>query len=473
MELDRQLGWLVLSWRHVTGDDVSELADRWQQGWVPAYAECAAAEEQAGLARGRLSSLIDLVRIAEADQAPAAQRSRWPAPDRSQLPELLELAVGGHATAAHWRDLGAMLRADPELAPKGQELDALLSHLANALPRGVKHAYRLMRCAALDLASLPEVRAPMVAAIRDCVGDPDGPSFLETIGLLEQIPTPESHRLLLDLLEQTPSRAQRQYAAELASEAIARGEFSEAERSRVLLRVLTSWRSDPLVAREDLGQLIDVLPLGLASALARDERVSGAVVSDPMAGMETDEAHRWSHALAQRALGTWPAGGEHLESSLAEVITQCLFVRNAERRWRAALTLSASPFQVGLADGLTGLLKRPGVPPGLRQRAAKALSHVVSAGSTLQMVPLLHDPDPAVAERVTMAYGHTTFSETADQVLRRRIPSTAEPLGRACVYALGMTGSPGIAVLVESQHAPRWQRHTARWWHETGSAIHA
>ncbi|QIX25512.1 hypothetical protein ncot_02090 [Nocardioides sp. JQ2195] len=468
MEPDRHLGWLVLSWRHTIGDDVSGQVAAWHTGWVPTYDECADTEGRARLARGTLTSLIDLVRL------PSPPSSRRPATVGEAFGELLEVALEGRASAAQWWDIGASIRDDPARAPQGEALEALLFRLANALPRGVKHAFRMMRSAALDIAEVPALQGPMVRAIRDCLGDPEGPSFVETIGLLEQIPTAESRGVLLELLETTRSRSQRQYAAELAAETLARGEFTEAERSRVVLGVLKSWRSDPVVAHEDLGQLIGVLPAGLAEVLARDGRVSAAEVADPMAAISVPEASRWSHDLAQRSLADWPAGGEPVVARLESLVHQCLFVSNPELRWRATLLLSASPFQPGLAHALIGLLRQPGVPVGLRRRGAKALSHVVSEGSTLQLIPLLHDPDPAVAERATMAYGHTTYSGTADQILRRGgIPPEQQPISRARVYALGMTGSPGIAVLAESTTAPRWQRQNARWWHEHGPAIHA
>ena len=39
------------------------------------------------------------------------------------------------------------------------------------------------------------------------------------------------------------------------------------------------------------------------------------------------------------------------------------------------------------------------------------------------------------------------------------------------MYALGMSGSPGLAALATSDTAPEWQRTAAHWWGEHGSAI--
>ena len=42
---------------------------------------------------------------------------------------------------------------------------------------------------------------------------------------------------------------------------------------------------------------------------------------------------------------------------------------------------------------------------------------------------------------------------------------------RAKMYALGMTGSPGLQAIAKSTDAADWQKAAARWWIDQGSAI--
>ena len=44
---------------------------------------------------------------------------------------------------------------------------------------------------------------------------------------------------------------------------------------------------------------------------------------------------------------------------------------------------------------------------------------------------------------------------------------------RGKMYALGMTGSPGLAAIARSTDAPEWQKSAARWWIAQGPAIRA
>lgn len=459
----RRIAWLLDAWG-VWSADCDVVPDDGRAGDAD-YDECVRVEQHTGLAVGRLSSLVELWGRSSA-RPPTLERGR----------ELLELAEQGQLSAAQWREVAAHLRARPREAPTGAELDELILSLMFALPRGVGHAFRLLRVAATDLAAVPELRLPLVDGIRACLSDVDGPSFLEPIGLLDTLPGPEAHRLILDLLEQNRSRPQRQFAAGLATEVLRSGAFGAAERSRLTLNVLAIWRSDPLAAHADLGQLIEVLPPGLSSALARDARPAAVSVgTGSAAGPEEIDTLR--DFLVARVLesseGIGERAADHLRPMLGTLLRQALFELNSERRWRAGLVLGASPYDAGVASAVVDLLRRPGIDPVTRVRAGALLNHTARPSHVLRMIPLLGDDDLVVAAKVTTAVGHASYNPVADQVLRSRLPREQVPLGRARVYALGMTGSPGLAALAASDSAPRWQRHTARWWHENGSAITA
>jgi hypothetical protein len=62
-------------------------------------------------------------------------------------------------------------------------------------------------------------------------------------------------------------------------------------------------------------------------------------------------------------------------------------------------------------------------------------------------------------------------SPMSDQVLRSTLGTDLTALSRAKLYALGMSGSPGLAAIAASEQAPEWQRVAARWWVEHGPAV--
>lgn len=469
MNWDRYLGWLVLAWRLARdeGPDPERFRE-WQAGrWVPTYDDLADVERLADLPPKAITSLAGLLRV------PVEARE----PSVGDADELCHRALAGEASAAEWSDLGRLVRVHPHVAPSGDELETLILRLLNALPRGVKHAYRLMRVAALDVASVPELREPVVEGIRVCLEDTEGPAFLEPIGLLDQLSTPKANALILDLMERPRSRPQRRYAAGLATQVLLRGAFSEAERARVVMNVLAGWRSDPAEAEEDLGELVDALPPGLATVLGRTlpgtEADGAADEVDAAEDVAEPHASKVSDVVASRALEHAGDGAEFLGPLLTDVLRQALFYRNAERRLRAGQVLSSSPFAPGLAEGVVDLLNAPGTPATVRRRAGALLNNVVSQRQVLRMLPLVADDDPAVAASVTTAFGHTSYSEVADLVIRQSVPAERLPMGRACLYALGMTGSPGIPVMASSRTVPKWQKHTAAWWHQHGAAIYA
>src|SRR5699024_10674325 len=134
-----------------------------------------------------------------------------------------------------------------------------------------------------------------------------------------------------------------------------------------------------------------------------------------------------------------------------ELLRQALFFRNTERRLRAGQVLSSSPFAPALADGVLDLLADPDVVETVRRRATALLHNVVGEQHVLRMLPLVRDHDIGVAASVTTAFGHTSYSGVADLAIRQNVPAEWLPLGRACLYALGMTGSPGIPVMASSR----------------------
>src|SRR5690606_34907527 len=132
-----------------------------------------------------------------------------------------------------WSRLGWALVAGPRPALHGDQPQRLAAALMRELPRGIKHSYRHHRVASILFTSLPLMAPPLVDGIRGCIDNPEGPAFLEPIGLLAQIPRPEARDLVLDLLERPRTPAEGRYAGWLAAQVLQRGDFDEAQRSRL------------------------------------------------------------------------------------------------------------------------------------------------------------------------------------------------------------------------------------------------
>ena len=59
----------------------------------------------------------------------------------------------------------------------------------------------------------------------------------------------------------------------------------------------------------------------------------------------------------------------------------------------------------------------------------------------------------------------------SDQALRNTLGKEWSPRERAKMYALGMSGSPGLLAISKSKDAAAWQQAAARWWIEQGPAV--
>jgi hypothetical protein len=156
---------------------------------------------------------------------------------------------------------------------------------------------------------------------------------------------------------------------------------------------------------------------------------------------------------------------------LARLVREALFHRDSERRHLAALLLSASPFAEAVTDQLLELLARGGVPSVVRRRAAVLVRYLATDVHRMRMLRLLDDPVEEVAIALAQGLGHVSHNPLSDQALRASLSAEWSEVQWARMYALGMTGSPGLPVLARSVSAPAWQREAAGWWVEAGPAI--
>jgi hypothetical protein len=470
--------------RALTAHGCEASADQvlaWESGLAdPTYVAWIGYERALGLRHCSLASSREYLRV----YLPAGSLPRLTGPshpvaghlerDRDR-DRLLARGVAGTCTPLEWVALSGHLLADPDWRLHEEDAHALTDEIVGQLARGVDVAYRLLAVAAAGIASVPAMRAPMVAGIRAYLGDPEVQVVYDPLGLLDQISSPEAVDLVLDLYERAPDRAMYLHAVWLATQMVVRRNLDDRQRARLGVLTLTRWRAEPERAPRDLAQLIAVLPAGFREAFSRAAAQGGntdfGYVLEHGEDVSAVAAERLAGRIVDAVVRVTPNGVGPDRADLDSLVREGLFHRESERRHLAAVVLSASPFGPSVAEAALDLLGERDTVPLARGRMATLCSYLAADDHRLRLSQFVRDPDETVAAAITLTFGHLEFSTTSDQVLRHTIPSYAGSLGRSHMYALGMTASPGLAAIAASSAAPDWQRRAARWWQRLGPAI--
>jgi hypothetical protein len=296
------------------------------------------------------------------------------------------------------------------------------------------------------------------------------------LGLLDRLPTRRAAEIVLRTLEHPGTSGEFLLAVWLATMKIARGDFTSEERGRLDVIVLRHWRRDPAAASEDLAELIAELPEGMRSTLTtaatRAGRSALGYTVEHAEDVGAAEARTLAEAIARGARNRVPQAPSYDQDRLLpRMVREALFHRDSERRHVASLLISASPFAGGVTDELLTLLEDSGHRPWIRSRAATVARYLGGESHRLRLTRFLDDPSPDVVVDVVQGLGHLPYSRLTDQVLRASLRSQYDDVGRATLYALGMTGSPGLTGILGSPGRPEWQKAAARWWLATGPAI--
>ena len=458
------------------------LVSRWESGEIPvSYEAMTAYEEVLGLEAGRISSLTGYIRAAIPGVRTRVIRPQLDPTTpafAARLDELLDLAEDGLALARDWQELGWQLAVAPLVHLRASTWETLATRIVTVLPRSVRVPYRQYSTAAMNLASLVRSHDFLVDAIGRYLADPDVQVVLNPLGLLDRLPTRRAASIVLEMVEQPRSQPASRLAVWLATQKIARGDFTPEERARLDMIVLRRWRSGPARAADELAELIAELPEGLRSTLTSAASKAGqrklGYVVEHGEEIAAARAREISVGLAESARTRVPQQAAYDEDRmLPRLLREALFHRDSERRHLASLLVSASPFGRAVAEEMLDLLADREMPGWVRARAAVLVRYLCGDEHRVQMLRFLDDKDPAVATPVAQAFGHLAFSALSDQALRNSLGEQDTPLERARLYALGMTGSPALASIAGSGQRSAWQRGGARWWLAQGSAIRA
>jgi hypothetical protein len=460
------------------------LISRWESGEIPiSYEGMSAYERALGLEEGRLSSLTGYIRSAIPGVRTRVVRPQLDVSGDDfsrRLDDLLDLAEDGEALATDWQDLGWYLAAVPHVHLRRATWENLCHQVVNLLPRAIRVPYRQYSTASMNLATIPRAQDYLVEAIDDHLSDPDVQVIMNPMGLLDQLPTREAARIVLDKIETPPTASAFRLAVWLAAQKMSRGDFSSDERSRLDMLVLKLWRQNPAKASEDLAELIAGLPEGLRSTLTsaadRAGRRKLGYVVEHGEEMVASQARALARELAEQARAGVPQPPAYAEDRmLPRLLRESLFHRDSERRHLASLLISASPFGDAVTDALLQLLDggRERVSPWVRARAATTVRYLGSDLHRMRMLKHIEDPDPDVVTVIAQGLGHLSYNRFSDQVLRASLRQTYSTVERAKMYALGMSGSPVLPMLLKAPRTPAWQQSAARWWLAKGAAIRA
>ena len=500
-DIDARIGWLLAMSRLHHKDAafkdgaqfVSALGDagfpasrslisRWESGEIPiSYEGMSAYETALGLEQGRISSLTGYIRVAIPGVKTNVIRPQLDVSSSAfsmRLDELLDAAEDGGACARDWQDLGWHLAAVPVVHLRAQTWEAITHQVINLLPRSIRVPYRQYGTATMNIASIPRAQGFLVEAIGHYLADPDVQVIMNPLGLLDRLPTRASAGIVLDIIEDPRTDAAFRMAVWLATQKVARGDFSPEERARLDMIVLRRWRANPAKTGEDLAELIARLPEGMRSTLTNAATKAGrrklGYVVEHGEEIVASKARAMSHEIAESARSRTPQSADYDEDKmLPRLIRESLFHRDSERRHLGSLLVSASPFCDTVTDEMLAMLDTPGLPGWMRARAATLARYLGNDPHRMQMLKFLDDPDSAVAVSIAQAFGHMTFSESSDQAIRSSLSDKFSAGERAKFYALGMTGSPGLEAIMKSNTSPDWQKSAARWWIAKGPALRA
>ncbi len=455
------------------------LLSRWESGEISISYEAMTAYEIAlGLQTGALSSITGYIKAAIPGVNTRVIRPRLDPSSiafADRLDELLDLAEAGSALARDWQELGWHLAAAPMIHLRRGTWETLSRHLVQQLPRSLRVAYRQLSTTAMNLAAVPRVQDLMVEAIAEYVSDPAVQVITTPAGLLDRLPTRKSARLVLELIERPQNSLTYATGVWLATQKVVRRHFDQAERAELDMLVLEAWRRDPVQASVDLAELIAELPEGMRATLVQaaakaGRRRLGYVVTHGE-DLVAAKAEQFSQEVADAARAGAPQDPSYDEDRmLPRLIREALFHRGSERRHLAALLISASPFGATVADELVERLSEP-YPVWMRGRIATLVRYLCNDNHRMRMLAHLDDEVDAVGIPIAQGVGHQSRNLLSDLALRTSLQAQWTPRERATMYALGMSGSPGLLVLSKSADVPAWQSAAARWWLAQGPAI--
>lgn len=498
-DIDARIGWLLAMSRlhhrdqtYLDGRRFAEalghagfpasrsLVSRWESGEIPiSYEAMTAYETVLGLQVGQISSITGYVRATiPAVKARVVRPKLDPSTPEfaDRLDELIDMAEAGTAYARDWQELGWHFAAAPMVHLRRSTWEELSGRLIHQLPRTIKLAYRQLSTAAMNIAALPRAQDFMVDAIAQYISDPAVQIITSPAGLLDRLPTRRSARLVLEMVEKPQNSLTYATGVWLATQKVIRRDFDERERTELDMLVLKAWRRSPAQASEELAELIAELPEGMRATLVHAADKAGrrklGYVVEHGEDLVASKADQFSNDLVVAARARVPQEPTYEEDlMLPRLIREALFHRDSERRHLAALLIASSPFGQAVTDELLLRLAGPWNVEWIRARLSTLVRYLSDDSHRMRMLAVIDDASDEVATPMVQGIGHLDYSATSDQAIRNSLGNEWSRRERGKMYALGMSGSPGLLAITKSSSAAHWQQAAARWWIGQGAAI--
>ena len=498
-DIDARIGWLLAMSRLHHRDDTfldgrrfseglgdvgfpasRSLVSRWESGEIPiSYEGMTAYERVLGLQVGQISSITGYIKATIPALKTRVVRPKLDptTPEfADRLDELIDMAEAGTAYARDWQELGWHFAAAPMLHLRRSAWEDLSGRLIHQLPRSIKLAYRQLSTAAMNMATVPRAQDFMVDAIAQYLSDPAVQVTTTPAGLLDRLPTRRAARLVLEMVEKPQNSLTYATGVWLATQKVIRRDFDEGERTELDMLVLRAWRRSPTQASEELAELIAELPAGMRGTLVHAADRAGrrklGYVVEHGEDLLASKADQFSNELAGAARARVPQDPAYDEDlMLPRLIREALFHRDSERRHLAALVIASSPFGAAVTDELLVRLAGERSAEWIRSRLSTLVRYLSDDTHRMRMLALAEDASDEVATPVVQGLGHLSYSAMSDQAIRNSLGSEWSSRERAKMYALGMSGSPGLISIVKSSSAVAWQQAAARWWLAQGPAV--
>ncbi len=156
---------------------------------------------------------------------------------------------------------------------------------------------------------------------------------------------------------------------------------------------------------------------------------------------------------------------------LQRLVRESLFHGHQERRHQAAVLLSVSPYREGVAAALAELVEI--ADDSVANRAVMLLRQLATEEQRSHLQRWAGDDSRRqIRGTAILTLGRLPqgLREDEEPMVLEALTSGGRATQRACLYALGMSGSSAVKELSDCDN--ELHRRAAQWWARTGPAIH-
>ncbi len=453
---------------------------RWESGLQPLPARVAATYESVlGLQEGSLVAVAAGLRRSFGN-GQASREGGMDDHDASDadLDGLLDLATAGEANGGQWLRLSGQLNRFERVYLRQEEwarlCDRLICELATAVGVGYVRRYEAAAC----LVRHPNAQRHLTRALGSFVMHPDAQVVTPVLNLLAEVRDDAANDLVLRMLH-ADSLGLRSAASSVAAVKIARGHFGDSELTDLETHIVGSLRRPgTLDTRLDSFDLAVHLPeesWARAMGGLRNRRAYDLVTQARKSGELVPHAQTSAvvNDLAAAVQRDTPAHEPHEpDNMLRRLLRESLLHAHKARRHHAALLLAASPYAPAVSRHCQDLAAHRN--DLIAARAWTVLMRVGHGDRRPRMfLQALAETRPTIRARALMNLGLNPEPVRPHEVdaLLGRLDDASRPHERqATLFALGMTGTPRLAVLAHQD--TEWMQSGAKWWLRQGSALH-